>query len=149
MAAPLTRLPVALLAILLAGCGSADHSVAPTGTVAFVPSVSPRKASEEAQILAQDERAQSLAQSVFHRRIRSRYPGDRFLLVTEATSATPTHLLIQFVGALVAPRVTPKQYLEIKVLVAARPNEDVRLSMLRERTLRSLGRRETATKVPH
>ena len=56
----------------------------------------------------------------------------RFLVSTEATSSTRTHLLVQFDGTVVWPRSRQRRYVEYRVLIAVRPHNTLALSMFSE-----------------
>jgi hypothetical protein len=73
---------------------------------------------------------------------------DRFLLLTEAVSWTPTHLLVQFVGRLVRPDKTLIKNVEVRVLIALTAHKTLKLAQLREHTMAHLGNHETPTRLP-
>jgi len=61
----------------------------------------------------------------------------RFLVSTEATSWTRTHLLLQFVGAEVWPRSAKHKvrYVEYRVLIAVGPHNTLALSEYSEHSV--------------
>ena len=59
----------------------------------------------------------------------------RFLLHTEATSSTRTHLLVQFDGRVVWPQSRKQRYVEYRVLIAVRPHNTLAVSTFSEHTV--------------
>lgn len=120
----------AVVMVVLADCGNARHSVARSKPPVSAATPPPFGSGEDSK------RATKLANAIFHRRLKERYSSHRFLLETEAVSWTRTHLLVQFDGRVLHNPVVKN--VEIRVLIALGPNHALKLSELREHTLRHL-----------
>jgi hypothetical protein len=100
------------------------------------------------------ERAQKLATAILRQRLdersttceaclyaprsvrkNKRVPRDLFVVVSEAVSSTRTHLLVQFDGPLLHPDRTLIRRVEIRVLIALKAHNVLKLDQYREHTL--------------
>jgi hypothetical protein len=143
-------LPLAVAALLLAGCGGSGAAAAKDAQAPAKPAYVP------AQFGTGDdsERASELATKVLRRELArqgiacegclygpsrlsaaQRAHTKRFADSTEATSSTRTHLLVQFDGTVVWPQSRKHRYVEYRVLIALRPPNTLALSKYSEQTV--------------
>jgi hypothetical protein len=140
-------LPLAISALLVGGGGGSDAAFAkdthppakpPDAPVQFGTGDDAEHASEfAAKVLRRELARQGIAceECLYGQSSLSateQTHTKRFLVSTEATSSTRTHLLVQFDGTVVSPRSRKRRYVEYRVLIAVRPHNTLTLSMFSE-----------------
>jgi hypothetical protein len=122
-----TLLICALLALLLTGCGSAQHK-------------SPLKPPQGAQPTPfgsgnDSERAESLAEQIAREHVKQRHPSDEFTLITYATHSTRTEWFARIYGYLMKRGTGPSPFMnrELKVTLRLGPNHSLHLLSYGER----------------
>jgi hypothetical protein len=151
----------AIVVVVLAGCGSAHHSMSASKPPVSAEPPPPFGSGND------HERAEQLASAILRQRLKERsatclgclytprpaHECERrrlncFQIGTEAVSWTPTHLLVQFVGPLLRPDRALIKNVEVRVLIALTARNTLKLAQLREHTLAHLHNHETLTRVP-
>jgi hypothetical protein len=122
-----TLLICALLALLLTGCGSAQHK-------------SPLKPPQGTQPPPfgsgnDSERAESLAEQIAREYVKQRHPSDKFTLITYTTHTTRTEWFARIDGYLTKPGTRPSPFMnrELKLILRLGPNHSLHLLSYGER----------------
>jgi hypothetical protein len=115
---PKTSLICTLLALLLSGCGNAQHK-SPQGAQPPPPFGSGNDS----------ERAEPLAEKIAFEHVKQRHPSDKFTMVTYATDWTRTEWFAQIDGYLTQSDTQPSPFInrELKVTLRLGPNHSLHL----------------------